>query len=338
MLPQRRPERPARSRERLSDRTPGQDAPGADTGSEPRPSERYTGAAVDARTAHTGTGRGMRVPSERDGTDEDGVGASPAEAGGLNATTPAGAPLRAWEEADTSDSARERAVDHALIRRAQTGEEAAFAELVARHEARAWRVARNLVPTDDDAQDLAQEAFLRVFKNLAGFDFEHGFTTWLYRIVTNLAIDHLRKRRPAVSTAANSDDDDGGERELVDARAARPSDDLERAELGQEVRDVLATLAPHFQSVLMLREIEGLPCNEIAKIVGATHVTVRWRLHRGRKLFQEEWERRARWTDQAGPGNPAGGARNGRAQPVQDGDLDADSASDAEFDADAEDE
>ena len=219
------------------------------------------------------------------------------------------------------------------LRRAQTGEEAAFAELVARHEARAWRVARNLVPTDDDAQDLAQEAFLRVFKNLAGFDFEHGFTTWLYRIVTNLAIDHLRKRRPAVSTTVHTDDDEGGERELVDARAARPSEELERAELGREVRDVLATLAPHFQSVLMLREIEGLPCNEIAKIVGATHVTVRWRLHRGRKLFQEEWERRARWTDQAGPGQPAG-----RARVADDGDLDADMASDPAFDADAEDE
>ena len=161
-------------------------------------------------------------------------------------------------------------------------------------------MARNLVPSDEDAQDLAQEAFLRVFRNLASFDFEHDFTTWLYRIVTNLAIDHLRKRRPAQSTTVRDDADETSELELVDARVERPSDGLERAELAQDVRDVLATLAPHFQSVLVLREIEGLPCNEIAKIVGATHVTVRWRLHRGRKLFQEEWERRARWTDQTG--------------------------------------
>lgn len=284
----------------------------AGTSADPRSAGSYTGAATDSSASRMERrrGPGVRVPSEQDGSDEPLAQGEPvAQDAPLELTTPAGAPARPWEETETTDSARERAVDHALIRRAQTGEEAAFAELVARHEARAWRVARNLVPTDDDAQDLAQEAFLRVFKNLAGFDFEHGFTTWLYRIVTNLAIDHLRKRRPAMSTAAHSEDDDGGERELVDSRAARPSDDLERAELGQEVRDVLATLAPHFQSVLMLREIEGLPCNEIAKIVGATHVTVRWRLHRGRKLFQEEWERRARWTDQAGPGQPAGRAR-----------------------------
>lgn len=182
--------------------------------------------------------------------------------------------------------------DHDLVRRAQAGEEQAFALLVRRHEQRAWRVARNLVPSDEDAQDLAQEAFVRVFKNLATFDFQYPFTTWLYRIVTNLAIDHLRRRRPATSTSASDAED--GDWDLADPTAPSPSEGLEQGEVALEVRDVLASLAPHFQSVLVLRELEGLPCTEIAKIVGATHVTVRWRLHRGRKLFQEEWERRAR--------------------------------------------
>ena len=193
-------------------------------------------------------------------------------------------------EADEALAAR--AEDHALIRRAQAGDQSAFAALVERHQSRAWRVAKNLVASDEDAQDLAQEAFLRVFKNLASFDFEHGFTTWLYRIVTNLAIDHLRKRRPAVSTARG--DDDEADLDLPDPDVERPSQGLEREELAREVRACLEGLAPHFQSVLLLREIEGLPCNVIAEIVGATHVTVRWRLHRGRRLFQEEWERRAR--------------------------------------------
>jgi RNA polymerase sigma-70 factor (ECF subfamily) len=194
----------------------------------------------------------------------------------------------------------ERAEDHALIRRAQSGEEPAFERLVQRHQQRAWRVARNLVASDEDAQDLAQEAFLRVFRSLASFDFQHGFTTWLYRIVTNLAIDHLRKRRTAVSTTRA--DDEEGDFDLPDTRVGRPSQAIERTELAREVRDCLAALAPHFQSVLVLREMEGLPCNEIAHIVGATHVTVRWRLHRGRKLFQEEWERRQRLTHAAPPG------------------------------------
>jgi RNA polymerase sigma-70 factor (ECF subfamily) len=196
-------------------------------------------------------------------------------------------------ESDLDDEAvARRAEDHAWIRRAQEGDERAFAELVEKHRARAWRVARGLVGSDEDAQDLVQEAFLRVFRSLSSFDFSHGFTTWLYRIVTNLAIDHLRKRRAAISTTAANEDE--GDLDLADEVGPAPSALLESADLAQEVQACLETLAPHFQSVLRLREMEGLACTEIARIVGATHVTVRWRLHRGRKLFQEEWERRGR--------------------------------------------
>jgi RNA polymerase sigma-70 factor (ECF subfamily) len=217
-------------------------------------------------------------------------------------------------EPENEASAR-RAEDHALIRRAQAGDEAAFQALVERHRARAWRVARGLVGSDEDAQDLVQEAFLRVFRSLSSFDFAHGFTTWLYRIVTNLAIDHLRKRRASISTTAPSDED--SDLDLADERGASPSAGLEHDDLAVEVQACLASLAPHFQSVLQLREMEGLPCTEIARIVGATHVTVRWRLHRGRKLFQEEWERRARLR------TTAGGRRLAAGGTVEDGDLSA---------------
>jgi RNA polymerase sigma-70 factor, ECF subfamily len=196
------------------------------------------------------------------------------------------------------EAANRRAEDHALIRRAQAGDESAFESLVERHRARAWRVARGLVGSDEDAQDLVQEAFLRVFRSLSSFDFDHGFMTWLYRIVTNLAIDHLRKRRAAISTAASSEDE--SDLDLPDEAGSSPSEGLEQTDLAREVEACLASLAPHFQSVLRLREMEGLPCTEIARIVGATHVTVRWRLHRGRKLFQEEWERRSRFRDTPG--------------------------------------
>jgi len=213
---------------------------------------------------------------------------------------------------DEPDLDLSREEDHQLLRRAQTGEEQAFEALVRKHQTRAWRVARNLVGNDEDAADLAQEAFVRVFRNLASFDFDHGFTTWLYRIVVNLSIDHLRRRRPVWSTAAQGEGE--AEQDLVDPRAPSPAGDLERAELAQEVRACMDALAPHFQSVLMLRELEGLPCNEIARIVGATHVTVRWRLHRGRKLFQEEWERRARLREKTGRANSDGGPDVHRAE------------------------
>lgn len=182
--------------------------------------------------------------------------------------------------------------DHELLRRMQAGDEGAFAVLVERHQQRAFRVARNMLPSREDAEDLAQEAFLRVYRSLERFDFKHEFTTWLYRIVTNLCIDHLRKRRPAVSTSAG--EDEGEALQLPDTSAPRPSAGLEQDETQTRVRAVIDSLAPHFQSVLTLRELEGLSCIKIAEIVDATHVTVRWRLHRGRKLFQDEWERRER--------------------------------------------
>lgn len=191
--------------------------------------------------------------------------------------------------------------DHELIRLAQGGDERSFELLVKRYEERAWRVARNMLPNDEDARDLVQEAFLRVFRGLDRFDFQHEFGTWLYRIVTNLAIDQLRRRRPTVSTRASGQDDEGGEMELADERVSAPSERLEALETARRVRVCLTSLAVHFQSVLVLREIEGLGCPEIAGIVGATHVTVRWRLHRGRKLFLEEWERRERLAERADP-------------------------------------
>jgi RNA polymerase sigma-70 factor (ECF subfamily) len=196
-------------------------------------------------------------------------------------------------EADPELAARaaEVRIDHELIRRAQRGEEEAFAELVLRHEGRAWRVARNLVGNAEDARDVAQEAFLRVFRSLDRFDFRHEFTTWLYRIVSNLGIDHLRRRRKLVSTAGVGGDEEY-ELDLPDTDGERPEDRLDSAETAVRVRECIDALAPHFRVVMALRELEGLPCAEIASIVGATNVTVRWRLHRGRKLFQEEWERR----------------------------------------------
>ena len=210
-----------------------------------------------------------------------------------------------------------------LIRRAARGEELAFEALVKAHQQRAFRVARHMVPSDDDAQDLVQEAFLRVFRSLERFDFQYSFSTWLNRIVTNLAIDHLRRRR-LVTQASGGDEEDGESWEAeLQSQAPSPSERLEASETARKVRECIAALAPHFQSVLTLREIEGLACTEIARIVGATHVTVRWRLHRGRKLFLEEWERRERAAESG-----AGGARTtdvqknpGRANKAQRGDV-----------------
>jgi RNA polymerase sigma-70 factor (ECF subfamily) len=176
--------------------------------------------------------------------------------------------------------------DEDLVRAAREGDEAAFEALYRRHEVRAWRVAKNLVGNREDAGDLVQEAFLRVFRSLDRFDFEHEFTTWLYRIVTNLAIDHLRHLRQSriVRREDASESLPGG---------ASPGEGVESDEARRAVRRALDALPPKFKTVMVLRELHGLSCKEIASIVASTHATVRWRLHRARTLFREAFERSA---------------------------------------------
>src|SRR5271165_1790357 len=91
-------------------------------------------------------------------------------------------------------AADKRAEEHSLVRKAQAGDRLAFEELVRRYDREVLRLALNLVHTPEDARDIYQESFLRVYRNLHRFRFECSFYTWLYRITTNVALDHLRRR------------------------------------------------------------------------------------------------------------------------------------------------
>jgi RNA polymerase sigma-70 factor (ECF subfamily) len=209
---------------------------------------------------------------------------------GLGRAEPS-APLARAREAALST---EGADDRELIARAQKGDEAAFRELVERYKKRAYWVAYNVVGDEDDARDIAQEAFIRVFRSLASFDSRYKFFTWLYRIVTNLAVDALRRRGAQKRLSI----EEVGE---LEAAEAAPHDGLERAELRDRVAAVLRELPANYRAVIVLREIEGFSSKEIAGMVGSTHATVRWRLHRARSLFRAAWERLY------GPGAGAGG-------------------------------
>jgi RNA polymerase sigma-70 factor (ECF subfamily) len=175
--------------------------------------------------------------------------------------------------------------DREVIVRAQAGDEEAFRDLVERYKKRAYWVAYNLVNDEDEARDISQEAFIRVFRNIGRFDLRYKFYTWLYQIVTNLSIDSLRKRQGQKRVSL----EDVGD---VRANDVTAHERLERVELKERVAAILETLPPKYRAVLSLREIEGLSSKEIATIVGSTHATVRWRLHRARSLFRDAWEAR----------------------------------------------
>ncbi|MBN1418191.1 MAG: sigma-70 family RNA polymerase sigma factor [Planctomycetes bacterium] len=175
--------------------------------------------------------------------------------------------------------------DHNLVRFSQAGDERAFQALVEKYEGRAYWIAYAVVQNAEDARDIAQEAFLRVYRSLERFDFDYKFYTWLYQIVTNLSIDHLRRAggNRAVSL------DVVGE---VASRDGSPARRLERAERRRAVESVLASLPAKHRAIIVLRDIEGLSAKEISRILQCNHATVRWRLHRARSLFREVWESR----------------------------------------------
>ena len=176
--------------------------------------------------------------------------------------------------------------DASILQRVLDGGPEAFDDLVARYHRRAFWIAYHVLGRPEDARDVVQEAFVRLHRSLHRYDFGRNFYTWFYRIVMNLAIDALRKRRSARADAIEGFEDwlPGGE---------SPEQPLERDELRQLVWRALDRLDEKFKAVLVLRDIHGLSCREIAPILGVTHTTARWRLHRGRQVFREVWEQLA---------------------------------------------
>jgi RNA polymerase sigma-70 factor, ECF subfamily len=176
--------------------------------------------------------------------------------------------------------------DAELVRRTLAGQQDPFAALVARYQKRAFWIAFHVVGRVEDARDVVQEAFVRLYRSLAKYDFARSFYTWFYRIVMNLAIDSLRKTKSA--RGSSLDDVLGG---LADTREVGGDVPLQRGEEHAAVWAVLDKLDAKFRAVLVLRDIHGLSCREIAPILKVTHATARWRLHRGRQVFKDHWER-----------------------------------------------
>ena len=176
--------------------------------------------------------------------------------------------------------------DHELIRACLEGNRESFATLVKRHEQRAFWAAYRVLGDSEASRDVAQEAFVRVWRALDRFDFSMAFSTWLYRITVNLAIDHLRRNR-----RHRGADLDLFRESVADEGTDSPDAPQDSRESARAVRAVLDTLDEKYRTVLILRDLEGLSSKQIADITGIAHATVRWRLHIARKQFREGWER-----------------------------------------------
>ncbi len=175
--------------------------------------------------------------------------------------------------------------DKELIEAAKSDEIAAFHVLVNRHTKRAYWTAYNIVHNHDDAEDVAQEAFIRIYRFIERYNPKQKFTTWFYQIIVNLSIDCLRRKKRKKSAPLEHIPEVAGDEDT-------PYEELEREEKQEKVQALLQTLPEQYRTILVLRDIEGLPSREVAKTLKLNHATVRWRLHRARALFKEHWETR----------------------------------------------
>jgi RNA polymerase sigma-70 factor (ECF subfamily) len=184
------------------------------------------------------------------------------------------------------ESPRELADDRSLVDWATQGDRDAFGVLVRRHQDRAFNLAYRVLRNREDALDVAQEAFVKAYGSLAGFKREASFTTWLHRIVVNLAIDYLRRRRRSEGT--EYDDRRAASRKTAaEAEAADdPAGELEMKQMRALLARGIAALPPAQRAVLVLREIEGMSYDDIAKAVGCSLGTVMSRLFYGRRKLQ----------------------------------------------------
>jgi RNA polymerase sigma-70 factor, ECF subfamily len=178
--------------------------------------------------------------------------------------------------------------DRALIERAKTGDRAAFRELVERHQRRAFAIAVALVRDDNDAREVVQEAFLRVYRGLDAFHGGSSFFTWLYRIVTNLSIDLMRKpaRREAELDEGRRIEDEADLPLLARIDGADPVDVVRRNEIAERIQAALDALPPYHRGVILMREIEGLSYEEMAQAMGVSKGTIMSRLFHARQKLQ----------------------------------------------------
>jgi RNA polymerase sigma-70 factor, ECF subfamily len=172
--------------------------------------------------------------------------------------------------------------DRVLAATALKGDEDAFAQLVRRHQSGVRRCAARILYDEEEARDIAQLAFVKAWENLAKYDPSWSFSTWLYRIATNLAIDVLRSRDSRDRTHATH------LRLVGDSESPAAPRDLAEGEVHRIFGELSAELSPAQRTAFVLREVEGQSTAEVAQVMGCTEATVRNHVFQARATLRRE--------------------------------------------------
>jgi RNA polymerase sigma-70 factor, ECF subfamily len=181
----------------------------------------------------------------------------------------------------------------ALVRRAKRGDDQAFEELVRRYDRNVFRIAQHITQNREDAEDVVQEAFLKAYGNLAKFQEQSKFYTWLVRIAVNEALMKLRRRKPERTVSLDEDvktEDDSLPREVADW-SPNPEQMFNQAELRDILTRTIQGLPAGFRTVFVLRDVEGLSTEETAQALDLSVPAVKSRLLRARLQLRERLNR-----------------------------------------------
>ena len=201
-------------------------------------------------------------------------------------------PLSNASKSEEASEGSSKKGDHDLVQRVQAGDSAAFRALYDKYHRRAFAVAMGVVKNEDDALDAVQNAFVKVHKNIHKFQGSSSFYTWLYRIVMNVSIDHVRRtsRRKSLDfdeRVLHEESEVAGDGALVPrVTDANPGKAALRRELGSAIQAALAELPEHHRAVIVLREIEGMSYEEMAEALEVPKGTIMSRLFHARKKMQ----------------------------------------------------
>lgn len=182
-------------------------------------------------------------------------------------------------------------MDTRLAKLARNGDRDAFAQLVDLYKDKIYHLAYRMMGNAQESEDVVQETFIRVFTNLERYDETQKFSTWIYRIATNLCIDRLRRRRSVYSLDADMQDGDGNDwYSLMPGNEPTPENQLIVSETQGQIRESIDSLPEKYKSIVVLRYLHDLSLQEISEIVKMPVTTIKTRLHRGREFLRKKLE------------------------------------------------
>jgi len=178
-----------------------------------------------------------------------------------------------------------------LIERCLEGDEKAFEELLEKYRKPVYSICYRMVGNRADSEDIAQEVFIRVFSVLDRYDPSYRFSSWIFRITSNLCIDFLRRRRNGHFSLDQPID--YGESEMprqLPSKDAGPDREVESAEMMAALEEVIGTLPDHYRAIVIFRHQEQLSYEEISEILGIPLGTVKARIHRARNMIKDSFK------------------------------------------------